>query len=34
VRRRLEKVTAGVLTEKLIPHTSSHPLDDYLDWNA
>jgi hypothetical protein len=34
VRRRVEKVTASILTERLIPHTNSHPLDDYLDWNA
>lgn len=34
VRRRLEKITASVLTERLIPNDESHPLDEYLDWNA
>jgi hypothetical protein len=35
VRRTLEKRTASILSEALIPeYAQRHPLDQYLDWNA
>ena len=34
VKRGLTKTAAVNLTESLISHTASHPLDNFLDWQG